>query len=521
MAPYLFDMAERSSDQGELLPGQSDAGGTPLARLADEAEVIVASNRQPYRHEWDGDSVTVSEPTGGLTTGLDAAFRSTGGTWVAWGDGDADRTVAEGGCVAVPPDAAADEQYTLQRVWLDDEEVRNYYYGFSNRVLWSVCHGALTNVENDHRYWETYAAVNERFADAVATHADPNDVVWLQDYHFALAPRMVRSRLPETVPVAQFWHIPWPAWDTFRACPHGERLLRGVLGNDLFCVHIPRYRDQFLECVDAALPDATVDWEEGRVFHRDGATTVDAFPLGVDVDRIARLAGEPSSRWGVERFLADHGVDDERRLAVSVDRLDYTKGIPARLNALEHLWETRPEWRGELTFVQIGSESRSAIPAYRELQADVAAGVERVNDRFGTDDWQPVVYTTDRVPDGPLYALYRAADAGIVSPLRDGMNLVAQEFVAAQPTVDPGALVLSDQAGVHDVLGDAAVSVSPQDVKGFAGRIETALSMPAADRGRRYRRLIREVERCDVSAWTEDVLERVVGLDGEEERSRV
>jgi trehalose 6-phosphate synthase len=456
-----------------------------------------------------------------LTTGLDAAFRSIGGTWVAWGDGDADRAVAEDGCVTVPPDAAEDEQYTLQRVWLDEEEVQDYYHGFSNRVLWAVCHGALRNVESTQQYWETYAAVNERFADAVAAHADADDAVWLQDYHFALAPQMLRERLPENVPVAQFWHIPWPAWDTFRACPHAERLLRGVLGNDLFCVHVHRYRDQFLECVDTALPEATVDWESGRVFHREGVTTVDAFPLGVDVDRVARLARDPSSRWDMERFLADHGVSDDRHLAVGVDRLDYTKGIPARLDALEHLWETRPEWQGELTFVQIGSESRSAIPAYRELQADVEAGVERVNDRFGTDDWQPVVYTNERVPDGPLNALYRAADAGIVSPLRDGMNLVAQEFVAAQSVVDPGALVLSDQAGVYDVLGDAAVSISPHDVEGFAAQIETALSMPAAERRRRYRRLIREVERCDVSSWTDDVLERVVGLDENEGLTRV
>lgn len=489
----------------------SAAAASRAVGLDDDSEVIVVSNRQPYRHEWDGDEVTVSRPTGGLTEGLDAAVSGVGGTWIAWGDGGADaQAVDEDDRVAVPPDADTEDQYTLERVWLSEEEVEAYYLGFSNRVLWPVCHGALTNIESRDRYWEAYRDVNERFATTVADRASSDDVVLLQDYHFGLLPALLRSRLPEDTAIAQFWHIPWPEWDTFRACPHAEELLRGVLGNDLFGVHVPRYQQNVLRCVDAALPDATVDWESGRVFHREGVTAVEAFPLGVDVERITRGASADDASERAEQFMERHGCPDDVRVALSVDRLDYTKGIPNRLEALERLWEDTPEWRGELTAVQIGTESRSQIPAYRELQGEVEATVDRINARFGTEAWQPIVYTTDRVPNETLYALYRCADIGLVSPLRDGMNLVAQEFVAAQVDEDdPGVLVLSDQAGVHDLVGAEAVTVSPYESGDITSGLETALSMSPHERRRRMRALTHEIKRHDVSDWIDDVLTRV------------
>ncbi len=498
-------------------PSKRDSG-TGQSRRSDEqlgdARVIVVSNRQPYRHKWDGDDITVSQPTGGLTEGLDAAIREVNGSWVAWGDGDADAEVTDDDhTVAVPPDASPDEQYTLRRVWLSEEEVEAYYYGFSNRVLWPVCHSALATVHSEEGYWETYRSVNERFADAAAERASAGDVVWLQDYHFGLTPRMLQSRTPDDVSVAHFWHIPWPSWDTFRACPHAEELLRGLLGNDLFGVHIPRYQQNFLSCVDAALPEAEIDWDEGRIFSDEGTTTVEAVPLGVDVEHIKEVASADGAHERVRQFKERHGIVDDSRLALGVDRLDYTKGIPARLEALEHLWEASPQWRGELTFVQIGTESRSEIPAYQELQTEIADTVDRINSRFGTDEWQPVVYTTEHVSEETLYALFRDTDIGIVSPFRDGMNLVAQEFIAAQiDAEDPGVLVLSDQAGVHDLLGEATVSVSPQLTEEFASGIDTALSMPADERLRRMQALSQEVDRHDVPGWIDDFLSHLAAI---------
>jgi len=510
-------MAEISVNSGG---GGGDAGGREQRRLedvADQFNVIVVSNRQPYRHERDGDGVSVNRPTGGLNMGLDAAVRRIDGSWIAWGDGDADREVVDDGDTVTVPPGAEEDQYTLRRIWLDDDEVENYYYGYSNRVLWPICHGAMTNVRSEDHYWDTYADVNETFAEAVAGQVSPGDVVWIQDYHFGLMPEMVRSRVPDSVTIAHFWHVPWPGWDTFRSCPHAEEILRGLLGNDLFGVHVPRYRQNFLDCVDAAIPEATIDWDAGRVYHEGGVTTVEAFPLGVDVETIERAASSDAAtdRW--EGFLADHGIDDDVTVALGVDRLDYTKGIPARFDALERFFESHPEARGALTFVQIGTKSRSQLQEYRDVQRETAAAVERINERFGTDDWQPVVYTTERLSNETLYALYRHADVCVVSPLRDGMNLVAQEFVAAQdPDADPGVLVLSDLAGAHDVLGSDTVTISPHDTDQFASELETALTMPLRDRRRHMRALSEAVREFDVTNWTDDVIGRI----GEIQRER-
>ncbi|WP_380677759.1 alpha,alpha-trehalose-phosphate synthase (UDP-forming) [Salinigranum sp. GCM10025319] len=509
-------MAETTSDRGSTtIRGRGRADET-AEQFADDTEVVIVSNRQPYRHEWTDDGVTVDRPTGGLSEGLDSVARTIEGTWVAWGDGDADaHVVDEDDCVSVPPDASDDEQYDLRRVWLTDEQVEGYYYGFSNRVLWPVCHGMLSRIRGREGDWEAYNGVNERFADAVAARVSPGDVVWLQDYHFGRAPRLVRARVPDDVSVAQFWHVPWPAWDTFRACPHGEEILRGLLGNDLFGVHVPRYRENFLGCVDAALSEARIDWGRGRVFHRDGVTTVEAFPLGVDTSTIGRLAADDGAERRYAEFAADHGIDGDATVAVGVDRLDYTKGIPSRLDALERLLRERPEWRGDLTLVQVGTESRSRIPAYQQLQERVTERVERLNDEFGTPDWRPVVYTTERVSNATLYSLYRHADVGVVSPIRDGMNLVAQEFVAAQVD-DPGVLVLSDQAGAHDLLGESAVTVTPQDTSGFASDLQRALTMSADERRRRLRSLGRETRAHDTAHWIDDVLDSVKRLRAED-----
>ncbi len=510
-------MAKSSSDRRRTALPPHQEGGTRSPSAEDHDDVVVVSNRQPYRHEWDGDELMVSRPTGGLSEGLDSAVREINGTWVAWGDGDGDREAVDADdCVTVPPEATEDEQYTLKRIWLDEKQVQKYYYGFSNRVLWPVCHGMLNHVNCRRGYWPTYTEVNERFAEAVAARASAGDTVWIQDYHFARMPQEVSARVSPGVFIAHFWHIPWPEWETFRACPHAEEILRGLLGNDLLGFHVPRYGRNFLECVDTALPETRIDWNAGRVMHRGGETAVRAFPLGVDTSRIRDLASDPQAGEGWTEFAARHGISDDDHLAVGVDRLDYTKGIPARLEALEQLFERHPTWREDLTYVQVGTESRSQIPAYQEVQERVADSVDRINTRFGTDDWQPVVYTTERVSNDALYGLYRRADTGVVTPLRDGMNLVAQEFVTAQVDEDdPGVLVLSDQAGAHDLLGEAAVTVTPYDVTSIESGLEMALSMSGDERRRRMDSLTAETRQHDVTEWIDEVLGSVARLRAE------
>ncbi|WP_158056916.1 alpha,alpha-trehalose-phosphate synthase (UDP-forming) [Halorussus halophilus] len=465
--------------------------------------LVVVSNRQPYSHGYENGDVAVSRPAGGLTAGLDPVMQRASGTWVAWGDGDADRLVADAdGAVEVPP---GDPAYTLQRVWLDEEEVEDYYYGFANRVLWPLCHGAMGNMSYEPRYWHQYERVNRKFADATVEQAAVDSTIWFQDYHFALAPEMVRDSVPTETTLAQFWHIPWPAWDTFRACPKSGALLEGLLANDLLGFHVDRYCQNFLQCVEASVLDATIDWECGRVHHEGRTTVVESFPMGVDVSRIESLAASPEAAKYWSKFCDEQNIDSDTTVAVGVDRLDYTKGIPERLRAIEYLLENYPEYREHFVYVQKGAESRSRIPAYQQLQSDVSAAISRVNDRFATDDWQPVVSLTEYLSEAELYGLFRHSDAALVSPVRDGMNLVAKEFVSAQLESE-GALLLSDLAGAHEDLGEYAYSINPYDPEEFASTIHEAVTTPGPKRRERMRRQRQLVTVYDLSAWMDDFL---------------
>lgn len=472
-----------------------------LENLVRDRELVIVSNREPYSHNRDEQGGnTVDRPTGGLTAGLDPVMQRIGGTWIAWGDGDRDFDVADtDGCVSVPPE---DPEYRLKRLQLSEGQVQDYYYGYSNQVLWPLCHSALTLLRCDPGFWQQYCRVNEQFADSVVEYADDQSLVWFQDYHLALAPKLARPRLPEDTTLMHFWHIPWPAWDTYRACPHRRELLEGLLGNDQVGFHTPRYQTNFLECVDAALDDAHVDWETGNVTYQGQVTTTVAVPIGVPFDRIQQTVTSSA----IEAFETSSAQIDDisagTRIAVGVDRLDYTKGIVERLRALERLWEVFPRWRGNLTFVQKGSESRSRIPAYQEVQEQVADTVDRINGRFGTDDWQPVIYTTDRLSREEMCELYRRADVGIVSPIRDGMNLVAQEYAASQVDND-GMLVLSDQAGIHDTVGEYVVTITPCDTHGFAEAIDEALTMEPVERRRRMSQIRHRIADQNLAAWVE------------------
>lgn len=480
-----------------------------------DVDLIIVSNRQPYSHQYeevDGErEITVDRPAGGLTAGLDPVMQRVSGTWIAWGDGEADREVTDDGTVQMPPESNA---YTLRRIWLSEEEIEGYYYGYSNRVLWPLCHGGIWKTEFAERYWQRYRQVNETFAEVIDERTTPRSLIWFQDYHFALAPRLVRESVPESVTLMHFWHIVWPGWDTFRACPQSEKLLEGLLGNDLLGFHVERYCENFLDCVASGLEDAVVDHDDNRVRYDGHTTRVESFPMGVDAEAIGRTADSVSlSFWSA--FTREHGIDEDTRVAVGVDRLDYTKGIVERLNALERLWETNPEWRGELTYVQKADESRSLIPEYQNLQQNVTTAVERINDRFGTDDWQPVVYIDDWLTDEELRGLYRYGDTMLVSAVRDGMNLVAKEYVAAQVDCDDreqeqdacGVLVLSNQTGAHEELGEHALTVNPYDTEAFAGTIERAVTMDDAERRERMTALRERVASNDIYAWVNDIFE--------------
>jgi len=484
----------------------ADAGGTDGATpVADD--LIVVSNRQPYTHSYEHDdagerTISVNRPAGGLTAGLDPVMQETDGTWVAWGDGEADADVTDAnGEVRMPPES---EAYTLKRLWLSEEEVEGYYYGYSNRVLWPLCHGGTMKTEYVERYWQRYQQVNDRFAEAVVESASDDPLVWFQDYHFTLAPRAVRDALDDPF-VMHFWHITWPGWDTFRACPQGKQLLRGLLGNDLLGFHVERYCENFLDCVDHALEDAFIDKDGGRINYEGHTTTVRALPLGIDAESIREESAATDASFEAD-IRSAYDIGSDATMIVGVDRLDYTKGIVERLKALERLWEIEPEYQGTVTYVQKASESRSLIPDYQDLQQNVRETIERINDRFGTPDWQPVIYVDEFIPQSELCGLYRYSDVMLVSAVRDGMNLVAKEYVAAQVD-DDGVLVLSDQAGAHEELGEHALTINPYDTEAFADTIQQALAMAPDERRDRMAALREQVDAHDLYAWMDDVFE--------------
>lgn len=476
-----------------------------------ERDLLVVSNRQPYSHSYEDGEVCVSQPAGGLTAGLDPVMQRAEGTWIAWGDGDADFEVTEKGVVEVPPN---DPSYTLSRVELSDEDLEGYYYGYSNQALWPLCHGMVYPARCDGQDFERYCAVNRRFANEIIEQAGSDSLIWFQDYHFALAPRIVRDELQDAL-LTQFWHIPWPAPSTFRICPQAEPLLRGLLANDLLVFHVPEYVENFLDCVGERVPDAVIDREQRTVAHEGTTTTVRAFGLGIDAERTEELARK-SEVWS--DLAKRYGIADQT-VAVGVDRLDYTKGIPERIDAVERFFEDNPEWMEEFTYIQNGSASRSEIESYEYLQKRVDTAIERVNDRFGSDDWQPVVRVDEMLTEEELYALYRHSDLALVSALCDGMNLVAKEYVASQID-DDGVLLLSEFAGVHEELGDHAITINPYDTQAFAEAIERALSLSGEECHERMAAQRTHVQEYDMLKWMDDVLDALLTCETERESAK-
>ncbi|GAB7094363.1 trehalose-6-phosphate synthase [Halolamina litorea] len=472
-----------------------------------DRSLVVASNREPYVHDYDDGEPTVERPTGGLVTALDGVVAETGGTWVAWGSGDADfdPAVAPNGRVDLPPEVATGDSddrpgYTLSRLDLPRRLVENYYYGYSNQVLWPICHLEADPVNVAPDFAPAYREANRRFAERICD-ADP-DVVWFQDYHLALAPGDVREAIPDAR-LVHFWHVPWPTPEFFEICPQATELLRGLLGNDAVGFHLDRYAANFRECVARFVPDAALT-PAGEIRYEGRTVETYASPIGVDTDRVAANAASDAAEHYWERVAARYDLPADRSIVLGVDRLDYTKGIVERLDALSYLLEQNPGLVGEFTYVQKGTRTRDRIPAYRRYYDDVRARINELDRVHGTEDWTPAIYIEEGIDDRELAGLYRHADVAVVSSRRDGMNLVAKEFVAAQGATaadTPGVLVLSRFVGAAEALCPAALPVNPYDVSGFASTIGEALGMDADERRERIGTMQAAVREQDIDAW--------------------
>jgi len=458
------------------------------------SKLIVVANREPFIHVYDGEEIRWMKPASGLTTALDPVMQACSGVWVAHGSGDADREVSdERGRVGVPPE---NPTYTLRRVWLSKQEQQGYYYGFANEGLWPLCHIAYTRPRFDARDWDQYYRVNRKFADAVLDEVDDEPaVVFVQDYHFALLPRMLRDARPDLV-ILHFWHIPWPNREVFRVCPYQNEILDGLLGNDLLSFHIQYHCNNFLETVDRAL-ESKVDMEEFSVTRGGKTTLVQAQPISIDPDLWSQPSVEEMKRE--ERRIRKRLHLRDQLLLLGVDRVDYTKGIPERFRAVDRLLELHPELRAKFSFIQVGAPSRVYIPNYRHLNEELHALVEEINWRHGDDSWRPIIFLNEHHRPEQVHPLYRMATACVVSSVHDGMNLVAKEFVAARGDLR-GTLVLSRFTGAAQDLTDALL-INPFAVDEFAEALRLALEMPEEEQERRMRRMRQQVMDNNIYRW--------------------
>jgi len=474
-----------------------------------ERSLIVVSSREPYVHKKTASGIKVEKPAGGLTSAMDDVLRAVGGTWVAWGSGNADRETVVDDRVSVPPEHPS---YTLKRVWLTAGEVNNYYNGYSNHMLWPLCHLSLDRVFFMKKFWRDYVKVNRKFADAVISEAHADSIAWLHDYHLCLAPAMIKAAKPD-LPLMHFWHIPWPNWFSFRVCPQAKELIEGLLGNDLLGFQIPLFTKNFMDCVGECL-DAEVDYENNTVTYRGHRTQLKSFPISIDFDRFNSQASSKRTVNTIKKIRSRFKIDGY--IGIGVDRLEYTKGLLKRLQAINLFFEKYWRFRGRFTFVQIAVPTRMSQP-YITYKEAVEALVNKINKRFSRGGWRPVVYLDKKAEVKDLTVYYRLADVAVVSSLYDGMNLVAKEFIASQVD-EKGMLILSEFAGAAEEL-DGAILVNPYDVEDFADKIKEALLLSAKEKKARMSVLRRQVQDFDIYRWIFDIIREILRLSSEMDES--
>jgi trehalose 6-phosphate synthase len=491
---------ERKYANGIYVEWSPDALHQLLKEELPGAQVMVVSNREPYIHNRTDGDVRLQIPASGLVSALEPVMRACGGVWIAHGSGTADRdTVDRNDRISVPPDQPA---YSLRRIWLSEEEQDGYYYGFANEGLWPLCHIAFVRPIFRQNDWAHYVSVNRRFAEAVVQEAQREDpIVLVQDYHFALLPRMIRERLPRAT-IITFWHIPWPNAETFGICPWREAIIDGLLGSSIVGFHTRFHCNNFLEGVDRYM-ESRIDRERNAVSLGGHETLVRAYPISIEWPPAALARQAPVAdcrRAVIERF----NLKPDVRIGVGIERFDYTKGIIDRMRGVDMLLEGRPEWRGKFVFMQAAAPTRAKLEAYSSLQSEAIKEADRINEKYGTDDYRPIVLSIRHHSPDEVFELFRAADLCVVSSLHDGMNLVSKEFIAARDD-EQGVLLLSSFAGASRELAEAVI-VNPYDAHGMADALDFALRMSPEAQRLRIRAMRDLVRQRNVHLWAGQML---------------
>ncbi|MFP4005203.1 MAG: trehalose-6-phosphate synthase [Candidatus Hadarchaeia archaeon] len=462
--------------------------------------LVLVSNAEPYVHSKEGSEIVCERQAGGLTSALDPLLQNTGGIWIAWGrGGETDFAVLDKeGKVRVPDKGG----FQLKRLKLTKKEVDNFYLGFSNRILWPLSHSmpeksVMDDYDTAREYWNSYEEVNRKYTDAILEEITEGDNIWIHDYQLALVPKMVRENRPEAN-IGFFWHIPWPPWEIFGTLPWSEEILRGILGSDFIGFHTSRFEKNFLGCAEAM--DMCID-EKCSAISADGTKSrVSHIPLGIEYHLYDSLSGNEEVKEKTRYLKKEINAD---KIIVSVDRLDYTKGIPERLRAFELFLKKNPEYLGKVTLVQRIPPSRRSVKEYQSILDEIHMIVGEINGNLGKADWTPVKSFHRFLPNlEELIPYYLAADVALVTPLMDGMNLVCKEYISA---VEDGVLILSKFAGAAEELKEA-IKVNPYDAEEVAQGIEEALCLPKRERSERLNSLKERVKANDLEWWRKEFL---------------
>jgi alpha,alpha-trehalose-phosphate synthase [UDP-forming] len=464
--------------------------------------MYVLSNREPYVHSKVKNKIEWSVPAGGVITALEPVMDACGGTWIAHGSGNADQeTVDKNDKIKVPPD---EPKYSLKRVWLSEKEVKGYYTGFSNEALWPLCLMAHTRPIFRTEDWMEYKSVNAKFAKILLDEIrhEERPIVLVQDYHLALVPEMIKKSRPDAL-VALFWHIPWPSAAQFNICPWRKEILRGMLGADLVGFHTQQYCNNFIDTVANEI-ESRIDHEMFSVFCAGHQTSIKPFPISI------AFPGNGETHPTDKSVLQALGVRGAH-LMLGVDRLDYTKGILERFKGVEFLLDRFPQYRGAATLLQIAAPTRESVEKYREYAELVTAEAERVNEKFATKSWKPIVLEKRHYSHDELSNLYRLADVCLITSLHDGMNLVAKEYAAARDD-EEGVLVLSQFAGASRDL-KSALLINPYSAEETSSALHVALTMPKSEQRRRMKAMRTAIRNYNIYRWSAELIKSLSQLE--------
>lgn len=461
-------------------------------------KIIIASNRIPCNLSISDGNIKYKKSVGGLVTALDPILSKNGGLWIGW-NGQTGKIIPENKKVCIE-DECGRAAYSVKCINLTRKEIKDYYNGFSNRSIWPLFHGFIFQSYFNPDYWKTYISVNKKFCRSILEEATENDLIWIHDYHLTLLPDMLKQANPG-LKILFFLHIPFPNYEIFRVLPWNKQILYGLLGGDLLGFQTRADRINFLVCCKELL-NARVDFKNSIVFHKERTVNVKNFPISIDFEGFNKLA----KRKSADKFLKNiKKIDSNIKLIISVERLDYTKGIKERLLAIERFFTKYPSYKRKVIFLQISVPSRIKISEYITLKKEIDELVGRINGKFADELWYPVHYLYKSIPQPKLAAFYRASDICLVTPLRDGMNLIAKEYVSCK-VEENGVLILSKFAGAAEEMGKYSIMVNPYDIEEVADSIYSALNIHWSTRKKMISKLRKIVSENDIFRWAGNFL---------------